>query len=66
MSKRTLTTKELGCFKTAHGIRGLLKRLGFSSQKPIKQAYQRDVKRVDKWLTLSSKHAPCRKASYPF
>jgi transposase len=35
---------------SGRGMRGLLKRLGFSSQKPIKQAYQRDVKKVDEWL----------------
>lgn len=32
------------------GLRDLLKRLGFSSQKPIKQAYQRDPKKVNQWL----------------
>ena len=32
------------------GLRDLLKRLGFSSQKPIKQAYQRNPKKVEQWL----------------
>ena len=32
------------------GLRDMLVRLGFSSQKPIKRAYQRDPKKVEKWL----------------
>jgi transposase len=31
-------------------IRDLVVRLGFSSQKPIKFAYQRDPKKIEKWL----------------
>lgn len=32
------------------GIRKLMNRLGFSSQKPIKLAYQRDPKKIEEWL----------------
>nr|WP_242605393.1 IS630 family transposase [Fluoribacter gormanii] len=35
---------------SGRGLRDLLKRLGFSSQKPIKQAYQRDPDKVSQWL----------------
>lgn len=35
---------------SGRGLRDLLNRLGFSSQKPIKQAYQRDPKKVETWL----------------
>lgn len=45
-----LIEKRFSVRYSGRGIRGLLKRLGFSSQKPIKQAYQRDVKKVDEWL----------------
>lgn len=33
------------------GIRQLMKTLGFSSQKPIKRAYQQNADKVSKWLT---------------
>ena len=32
------------------GIRGLMQNLGFSSQKPIKLAYQRNPKKISEWL----------------
>ncbi|WP_131784112.1 helix-turn-helix domain-containing protein [Legionella gresilensis] len=40
-----LIEKRFGVRYSGRGMRGLLKRLGFSSQKPIKRAYQRDVKK---------------------
>ncbi len=36
----------------SRSIRNLMKRLGFSSQKPVKQAYQRNPKRVQDWLEV--------------
>lgn len=35
---------------SGRGLRDLMARLGFSSQKPIKQAYQRDPKKIEIWL----------------
>ena len=40
-----LVDKKFGIRYSGRGMRGLLKRLGFSSQKPIKRAYQRDEKK---------------------
>lgn len=42
--------KAFGIRYSGRGLRDLLKRLGFSSQKPIKQAYQRDPNKVSQWL----------------
>ena len=42
--------KRFGVTYSGRGIRGLIKRLGFSSQKPIKQAYQRNPEKVKAWL----------------
>lgn len=46
----TYIEKALGIKYSGRGLRDLLKRLGFSSQKPIKQAYQRDPDKVAQWL----------------
>lgn len=46
-----LIEDKFGIRYSGRGMRGLLKRLGFSSQKPIKRAYQRDEKKVEQWLT---------------
>lgn len=35
---------------SGRGLRDFLKRHGFSSQKPIKPAYQRDPQKVEAWL----------------
>lgn len=45
-----LIDQKYGIRYSGRGMRGLLKRLGFSSQKPIKRAYQRDEKKVETWL----------------
>ncbi|STX81207.1 Transposase and inactivated derivatives [Legionella busanensis] len=42
--------KVFGIRYSGRGLRDLLRRLGFSSQKPIKQAYQRDLTKVTQWL----------------
>ncbi|STX81733.1 Transposase and inactivated derivatives [Legionella busanensis] len=42
--------KAFGIKYSGRGLRDLLRRLGFSSQKPIKQAYQRDPNKVTQWL----------------
>lgn len=42
--------EKFGVSYSGRGIRKLLKRLGFSSQKPIKQAYQRNPEKVNAWL----------------
>lgn len=34
-------------------IRKIMTRLGFSSQKPIKLAYERDPKKIEEWLTVT-------------
>lgn len=41
-----------GVVYAARSIRDLMKRLGFSSQKPIKKAYERDPKRIQAWLDI--------------
>jgi transposase len=38
---------------SGRGIRNLMKRLGFSSQKPIKMAYQRDPVKIKEWLEIT-------------
>jgi transposase len=37
---------------TARGVRDLLSRMGFSSQKPIRKAYQRSEAKVLQWLSV--------------
>lgn len=37
---------------TTRGVRDLLSRLGFSSQKPIKKAYQRNEAKILQWLSV--------------
>lgn len=46
----TFIEQRFGVTYSGRGIRGLIKRLGFSSQKPIKQAYQRNSEKVKAWL----------------
>ncbi|WP_272947086.1 helix-turn-helix domain-containing protein [Legionella parisiensis] len=46
----TYIEKGFGIRYSGRGLRELLKRLGFSSQMPIKQAYQRDLNKVSEWL----------------
>lgn len=42
--------KRFGIKYSRSGLRDFLRKHGFSSQKPKKQAYQRDTKKVSKWL----------------
>jgi transposase len=44
--------KEFGVHYAARSMRDLMKRMGFSSQKPIKMAYERDPKKVKAWLEV--------------
>lgn len=37
---------------TARGVRDLLSRMGFSSQKPIRKAYQRNEAKILQWLSV--------------
>ena len=46
---RELIQKEFGVSMSAVSVGRLLKKLGFSPQKPLKRAYQRDEKRVKEW-----------------
>ncbi|CAM4436756.1 MAG: IS630 family transposase IS1471 [Legionellaceae bacterium] len=43
--------KQFSVSYSERGIRKLVNQLGFSSQKPIKRAYQRDEKKAVAWLT---------------
>lgn len=42
--------KKFSIAYSGRGMRKLMKRLGFSSQKPIKLAYQRDPNKIEEWL----------------
>ena len=39
-----------GVFYASRSVRNLMRRMGFSSQKPIKRAYQQDPRRVQTWI----------------
>jgi len=47
---RAFIQKRFGISYSERGIRNLVSTLGFSSQKPIKQAYERDPKKAEVWL----------------
>jgi transposase len=47
---RSFIEKKFGVLYSERGTRDLLKRLGFSSQKPSKQAYERNPEKIKTWL----------------
>ncbi len=46
-----LIERKFGVRYTAQGVGALLRRLGFSPQKPLVRAYQQDPERVQRWKT---------------
>ena len=43
--------KQYGIVYYERSIRKIMTKLGFTAQKPIKLAYQRDPKKIEEWLT---------------
>jgi len=48
---RVLIEREFGVRYTPQGVGALLRRLGFSPQRPLVRAYEQDAERVERWKT---------------